>query len=120
MNDPESPAGGSDGGDVPREPALGPGEAPREPRPMIERIGLAAIALVLAVLFGGVSAASWVGGGSRPRANDQRPRRAMSSLTAVLRSATNASNACCDRQIRPKKGPKALPPAGSPCVDGLP
>ncbi len=35
---------------------------PREPRPMIERIGLAAIALVLAVLFGGVAAASWVGG----------------------------------------------------------
>ncbi len=36
--------------------------APREPRPMIERLGLAAIALVLAVLFGGVAAASWVGG----------------------------------------------------------
>ena len=29
---------------------------------MIERIGLAAIALVLAVLFGGVAAASWIGG----------------------------------------------------------
>jgi len=29
---------------------------------MIERIGLAAIATVLAVLFGGVAAASWVGG----------------------------------------------------------
>ena len=50
--------------------AEGPGEArdadesraPREPRPMIERIGLAAIATVLAVLFGGVAAASWVGG----------------------------------------------------------
>ena len=36
--------------------------APREPRPMIERIGLAAIAAVLAILFGGVAAASWVGG----------------------------------------------------------
>jgi len=36
--------------------------ASREPRPMIERIGLAAIAPVLAVLFGGVAAASWVGG----------------------------------------------------------
>ncbi len=35
---------------------------PREPRPMIERIGLAAIALVLAALFGVVAAASWVGG----------------------------------------------------------
>lgn len=35
---------------------------PREPRPVIERLGLAAIALVLAVLFGGVAAASWVGG----------------------------------------------------------
>jgi hypothetical protein len=33
-----------------------------EPRPLIERIGLAAIAAVLAVLFGGVAAASWVGG----------------------------------------------------------
>ena len=41
-----------------------PGEPlePREPRPMIERIGLAAVALVLAILFGGVAAASWVGG----------------------------------------------------------
>ena len=38
------------------------GEPPREPRPLIERIGLAAIALVLAVLFGGVAAASWIGG----------------------------------------------------------
>jgi hypothetical protein len=37
-------------------------EPPRVPRPIIERIGLAAIAAVLAVLFGGVAAASWVGG----------------------------------------------------------
>lgn len=37
------------------------GEA-REPRPLIERLGLAAIALVLAILFGGVAAAAWVGG----------------------------------------------------------
>ena len=34
----------------------------REPRPLIERIGLAAVALVLAILFGGVAAAAWVGG----------------------------------------------------------
>ena len=34
----------------------------REPRPVIERIGLAAVAAVLAVLFGGVAAAAWVGG----------------------------------------------------------
>lgn len=41
-----------------------PGEPgpPREPRPLIERVGLAAIALVLAILFGGVAAAAWVGG----------------------------------------------------------
>jgi hypothetical protein len=39
-----------------------PTEAPREPRPVIERLGLAAIALVLATLFGGVAAASWIGG----------------------------------------------------------
>lgn len=35
---------------------------PREPRPWIERIGLALIALVLAVLFGAVAVASWFGG----------------------------------------------------------
>jgi len=35
---------------------------PREPRPIIERLGLAAVALVLAILFGGIAAASWVGG----------------------------------------------------------
>jgi hypothetical protein len=34
----------------------------RQPRPIIERIGLAAVALVLALLFGGVAAASWIGG----------------------------------------------------------
>ncbi len=34
---------------------------PSEPRPLIERLGLAAVALVLAALFGGVAAASWVG-----------------------------------------------------------
>jgi hypothetical protein len=34
----------------------------REPRPLIERIGLAAIAAVLATLFGGVAIASWMGG----------------------------------------------------------
>ena len=33
-----------------------------EPRPLIERIGMAAIAAVLATLFGGVAAAAWVGG----------------------------------------------------------
>lgn len=41
------------------------GEGPREPsepRPLIERIGLAAIAAVLAALFGGVAVAAWVGG----------------------------------------------------------
>ena len=39
-----------------------PNGPPRQPRPIIERIGLAAVALVLAVLFGGVAAASWIGG----------------------------------------------------------
>jgi hypothetical protein len=38
-------------------------EAPaREPRPLIERIGLALVALVLASLFGAVAVASWFGG----------------------------------------------------------
>ena len=34
----------------------------RPRRPLIERIGLAAIAAVLAVLFGGVAVAAWLGG----------------------------------------------------------
>jgi hypothetical protein len=34
----------------------------REPRPLIERIGLAMIAAVLAALFGGVAVAAWIGG----------------------------------------------------------
>ena len=34
----------------------------REPRPIIERLGMAAIAAVLATLFGGVAAAAWLGG----------------------------------------------------------
>ncbi|HET9082853.1 MAG TPA: hypothetical protein VFN41_00505 [Candidatus Limnocylindrales bacterium] len=40
----------------------GPDDEPRQPRPMIERIGLALIALVMAAAFGGVAVAAWVGG----------------------------------------------------------
>ncbi len=45
-------------------PASGPEpeQEPHERRPLIERIGMAAIAAVLAVLFGGVAVAAWVGG----------------------------------------------------------
>ena len=39
----------------------GPAE-PREPRSLIERIGLAAVAFGLAVMFGGVGYAAWLGG----------------------------------------------------------
>lgn len=35
---------------------------PREQRPLIERIGLAAVALVLGTMFGGVAVAAWLGG----------------------------------------------------------
>jgi fatty acid desaturase len=42
----------------PEEPA----EEQRQPRPMIERIGLALIALVMAAAFGGVAVAAWIGG----------------------------------------------------------
>ena len=34
----------------------------RERRPLVERIGLAAVAGVLAILFGGVAYAAWIGG----------------------------------------------------------
>jgi hypothetical protein len=38
-------------------------EAPRpQPRPRIERLGLAAVALAMAVLFGAVGVAAWAGG----------------------------------------------------------
>ena len=37
-------------------------QSPRVPRPLVERSGLAAIAAVLATLFGGVAVASWAGG----------------------------------------------------------
>lgn len=50
----------SDAGREPTTPA--PPAAPRERRPIIERIGMAAIAAVLAALFGGVAVAAWVGG----------------------------------------------------------
>ena len=39
-----------------------PGGEAAAPRPLIERIGLAAIALVLAALFGAVAGAAWLGG----------------------------------------------------------
>ena len=42
--------------------ASGPTREPRTPRPWIERVGLAAIASVLAVMFGGVAASAWIGG----------------------------------------------------------
>ena len=56
MTDPAPPDSGA-----PPE-AVDDSGAAREPRPMIERLGLAAIAALLAVLFGVVSAASWSGG----------------------------------------------------------
>ena len=34
----------------------------RQGRPILERLGLALIAVVLAVLFGGIAIASWIGG----------------------------------------------------------
>lgn len=46
----------------PEPPEPDPPDPIRQPRPMLERLGLAAVALVLAVLFGGVATASWVNG----------------------------------------------------------
>ena len=34
----------------------------RQGRPILERLGLALVAVVLAVLFGGIAIASWIGG----------------------------------------------------------
>jgi hypothetical protein len=52
-------ADGSDGRS--RGPG-GEGGAPPEPRPLVERIGLAAVAVVLALLFAFVAVVSWFGG----------------------------------------------------------
>ena len=60
MSDEQPSAGGPHGSDDP-----GPADVQveqRDPRPIIERLGLGAVALVLAILFGGVAAASWIGG----------------------------------------------------------
>jgi hypothetical protein len=38
-----------------------PDEPPRH-RPIVERLGLAAIAVLFGLLFGGVAAAAWLGG----------------------------------------------------------
>ncbi len=53
---------GEPSGAPPVKPVVPADPPSRQPRPIIERIGLAAVALVLAVLFGGVAAASWIGG----------------------------------------------------------
>ena len=54
MSEPRLPLDG--GRDLDGEP-----EPTREPRPLIERLGLAAIAAVLAALFGGVAVSAWIG-----------------------------------------------------------
>lgn len=49
--------------ETPPGPESPPGAAiQRERRPLIERIGLAAVAAVLATMFGGVAVAAWAGG----------------------------------------------------------
>lgn len=49
--------------EAPPDPARQPEPAtPPERRPLVERIGMAAIAAVLATMFGGVAVAAWAGG----------------------------------------------------------
>jgi hypothetical protein len=53
---------GSTGGDA-AEPKGGASASPeRQPRPWVERIGLAGIALVFAAMFGAIALGSWSGG----------------------------------------------------------
>lgn len=52
----------SDPSDSRAAPAGEDAKLARERRPVIERLGLAAVALVLGSLFGGVAVAAWVGG----------------------------------------------------------
>ena len=62
MTDPTDHAHVTDPAD-PTNPARSAEPDPgRERRPLIERLGMAAIAAVLAALFGGVGVAAWAGG----------------------------------------------------------
>jgi hypothetical protein len=54
------PRGSSDDPEPPA--ASGRRETRRHSRPVVERIGMAAIAAVMAALFGGVAVAAWSGG----------------------------------------------------------
>jgi hypothetical protein len=47
------------GSRTPSSPSPSP---PRSPRPLLERLGLALVAVLFGVLFGGVAVAAWVGG----------------------------------------------------------
>jgi hypothetical protein len=44
------------------EPGIDPRPVARERRPLLERIGLAAVAVVMALLFGAVAVAAFIGG----------------------------------------------------------
>jgi hypothetical protein len=46
----------------PSEDRRAPGPEARTPRPLLERVGMAAIAAAMASLFGGVAVAAWFGG----------------------------------------------------------
>jgi hypothetical protein len=51
-----------DDDDAERPPDVGPQAVERERRTALERIGLAAVAVVMAILFGTVAVAAFVGG----------------------------------------------------------
>ena len=57
-----SPEHSPPGDEPPPSDAPPPSDEASEPRPLIERLGLAAIATVLALMFGGVAASAWLGG----------------------------------------------------------
>lgn len=59
---PAREAAAEQGGVEPRQPTLPIADVDRTPRPLIERVGMAAIGLVLAALFGGVALAAFSGG----------------------------------------------------------
>ncbi len=62
-DDPETPVAAADEATAPAD-AAAPAEtpAPARPRPMLERAGMAVIALLMALMFAGVGAASFASG----------------------------------------------------------
>ena len=104
MTQPDPPASETPSPAPSPTPAAPPEAVPepdRRPRPLIERIGMAAIALVLGTFFGGIAIAAFISGELFPR-HDGRDRlphdllgRRPDPLPRLARHRETRANASC-------------------------